>query len=75
LRALVAQQGRNPDTFGIEVRLPVQMSTPADWPTFFDAAQRMGATHVGVSNRIAGGTVAELIEWARQFVTSTRHQW
>ena len=61
LRSLVAARNRDPATFGIEVRMPVQMTTPDQWPEVYEWAKSVGATHLGISNRIAGGTMRDLL--------------
>jgi probable F420-dependent oxidoreductase len=75
LRAEVAAAGRDPAAFGIEVRMPTQMTTPEEWPSVVAWAKRMGASHLSVANRIAGGTVKDQIDICRQFVDATREAW
>jgi probable F420-dependent oxidoreductase len=75
LRGVVVAAGRDVATFGIEVRLIAQASTPADWPDHIRSAKAMGATHLGFANRIAGGTVDAQLDVLRQFIDVTRELW
>lgn len=75
LRARVAAAGRSPEAFGIEVRLVSQAITPDDWPGLVHRARELGATHLGLSNRIAGGTVDDQIELCRSFRDTTSELW
>jgi probable F420-dependent oxidoreductase len=75
LRTVAADVGRDPSAFGIEVRVIAQATTPAEWPAHVARAKAMGATHLGFSNRIAGGTVATQLALLREFAESTRHLW
>lgn len=75
LRAEVAAGGRDPATFGIEVRMAVQAVPPEQWPAAVAQAKALGATHLGVSNRVAGGTLPDQIAVCRRFVETTRDQW
>lgn len=75
LRAAVTANGREVDRFGIEVRMAVQMTTPDKWVSVIARAKAMGATHLGVANRIAGGTVGDQLAWCEQFVGATREAW
>ena len=75
LRSAVAAAGRDAHTFGIEVRLIAQATSPADWPTAIGRARSLGATHLGFSNRIAGGTVDRQLEVLRHFVDATGDLW
>ena len=75
LRRLVAGVGRDPAAFGIEVRMPMQMTTPGEWRGVVAWASDLGATHFGVSNRIAGGTLGEQIAVAQAFVEATHDLW
>lgn len=75
LRAALGAHGRSPTSFGIEVRMAVQMTTPDRWVSIIERAKSMGATHLGVANRIAGGTVGDQLAWCRQFVDATAGSW
>lgn len=75
LRAAVSKAGRDGDAFGIELRLVAHLTTADDWPGVLERARSIGATHVGVANRIAGGTVADQIAWATRFADATRSLW
>jgi probable F420-dependent oxidoreductase len=75
LLTVLAVNGRDAAPFGIEVRMAVQMTTPDKWVSVIERARAMGATHLGVANRIAGGTVGDQLEWCRRFVDATRGAW
>jgi probable F420-dependent oxidoreductase len=75
LRAEVAAAGRDPSTFGIEVRMVVQATTPDDWPGVVARAKAAGATHLGVANRIAGGSVDDQVATCERFVELTKETW
>jgi probable F420-dependent oxidoreductase len=75
LRAAVASAGRDLSSFGIEVRMVVQATEPDQWVSVIERAKRMGATHLGVANRIAGGSTADQIAWCQRFVDTTRGHW
>jgi probable F420-dependent oxidoreductase len=75
LRARVQDEGRDPTTFGIEVRLVSQATAPEQWPGVVERAREVGATHLGLANRIAGGTVDDQIEMCRRFVEATAELW
>jgi len=61
LRALVTEYGRKPADIGIEARLLTQAVPEHDWPGFVARWAERGATHIGLGNRIAGGSVADQI--------------
>ena len=75
LRAEVADAGRDPAAFGIEVRIVLQATTEADWPDHFARAHAIGATHLGLANRIAGGSVDDQIAVCARFAEVTRALW
>jgi probable F420-dependent oxidoreductase len=75
LKHAVAKAGRDPDRFGIEVRIIAQASTPAEWPGLIDTMSEAGATHLGFANRIAGGGAAAQLETLHQFIETTRDRW
>jgi probable F420-dependent oxidoreductase len=75
LRAAVSAEGRDSAAFGIEVRMIVQATTPDDYRGAVTRAKALGATHLGVANRIAGGTVDDQIAVCRTFAELTRDQW
>jgi probable F420-dependent oxidoreductase len=75
LKRAVASAGRNPDQFGIEVRIIAQASTPTEWPGLIDRLRSLGATHLGFANRIAGGGAAAQLGTLQQFVSATRSHW
>ena len=75
LRAEVANAGRDPAAFGIEVRIVLQATTEADWPDLFARAHALGASHLGLANRIAGGSVDDQIAACERFAAATRALW
>ena len=75
LRIAVGAAGRDPERFGIEVRMMAQAVTPADWSGVVRWARDLGVSHFGLANRIAGGSLGEQIEMCRQFVEETREWW
>lgn len=75
LRAYVADTGRDPATFGIETRLVLQETAPDEWPRLIDAARAGGATHLGISNRIAGGGAQAQIDSLRAIADATHELW
>jgi probable F420-dependent oxidoreductase len=68
LRA-VAAQGRDPEGFGVEVRIMAQATTPGEWPGLLDRFQSMGATHVSFANRMAGGSLDEALDILAEFMS------
>ncbi len=75
IRAAVTAAGRDPEVFGIEVRMIVQATTPEDWPGVVERARALGVSHLGVANRIAGGTVDDQIAVVARFAEATRELW
>ena len=75
LRIAVGAAGRDPELFGIEVRMMAQAVTPADWSGVIRWAKDLGVSHFGLANRIAGGSLDDQIEMCRQFVDETREWW
>lgn len=75
LLARVAATGRDPDRFGIEVRIVAQMTSPDRWADDVRRCRDIGATHIGFANRIVGGTVDDQLERLRQFVDATGADW
>lgn len=75
LRAAVAGAGRDPQHFGIEVRMIVQATTPDEYAGVVTQAKTLGASHLGVANRIAGGTVDDQIAVCARFAELTRELW
>jgi hypothetical protein len=52
-----------------------QAVTPADWSGVVRWAEDLGVSHLGLANRIAGGSPGEQIEMCRQFVEEKREWW
>lgn len=75
LRVAVGAAGRDPEHFGIEVRMMAQAVTPAEWSSVVRWGKDLGVSHFGLANRIVGGSVDEQIEMCRQFVDETREWW
>jgi probable F420-dependent oxidoreductase len=75
LRAAVGEADRDPERFGIEVRMMAQAVTPDDWVGVIRWAKDLGVTHFGLANRIVGGSLDEQIEMCRHFVEKTREWW
>jgi probable F420-dependent oxidoreductase len=57
LRAAAERVGRDPGEIGLEARLLTQAVPRDGWAASVAAWRERGATHVGLGNRIAGGTV------------------
>jgi probable F420-dependent oxidoreductase len=75
LRSAVAAVGRDPEEFGMEVRMIAQAVVPAEWNGIVRWAKDLGVSHFSFANRIVGGSLDEQIETCRQFVDETRHGW
>jgi alkanesulfonate monooxygenase SsuD/methylene tetrahydromethanopterin reductase-like flavin-dependent oxidoreductase (luciferase family) len=71
----VAAQGRDPDAFGIEARLVLRLTPPPQWRPLVQFWREAGATHLGVSTRLADGDVAAQTGRAAAFAESTRDLW
>lgn len=67
----VADHGRDPDRFGIELRIVAQMTSPEQWADDIGRCKAAGATHIGFANRIVGGSVTEQLERLEDFVQRT----
>jgi probable F420-dependent oxidoreductase len=72
LRTALAAAGRDPASFGIEARIIAQRTTPDDWPRLIQLWAAQGVTHIGLSNRIAGGGLDEQLGRVRQFIEIAR---
>jgi probable F420-dependent oxidoreductase len=75
LRSRVASAGRDPDRFGIEVRIVAQMTSPEKWAGDVERCRAIGATHIGFANRIVGGTVDEQLDRLDRFADATGSLW
>ncbi|WP_460062504.1 LLM class F420-dependent oxidoreductase [Streptomyces sp. YKOK-I1] len=56
LRGYVREAGRPADAVGVEARLLTQVVPEDKWRDVLDAWSKAGATHLGLGNRIVGGT-------------------
>ncbi len=75
LRASVAAAGRDPEAFGVEVRIIAHLTEPSDWPGLVDRIASWGTSHIGFANRIAGGSVSDQLEVLRRFADVTGDRW
>jgi probable F420-dependent oxidoreductase len=75
LRGRVAEQGRDPDAFGFEARLVLRLTEPARWRMLVQFWRQCGASHLGVSIRLADGDAAAQISNARAFADVTKDLW
>ncbi len=74
LGSLAAPEGR--EAGGLEGRLLTQFTPPDEWAGVVRRYRESGViTHVGLGNRIAGGTVDNQIAHVREFVSRTREEW
>jgi probable F420-dependent oxidoreductase len=67
LHSLLERHGRDPGSFGIEARIVLQHTTPDEWPELVESWRADGATHLGASNRLAGGTAEDQIVLIARF--------
>lgn len=68
LHKYVAEAGRDPDTFGLDVRLTVSRAPQAEWDTFIKDWAGLGATHLGVNTMGLGfETLDQHLAVLRQF--------
>ncbi|HEX4981871.1 MAG TPA: TIGR03619 family F420-dependent LLM class oxidoreductase [Ilumatobacteraceae bacterium] len=75
LRVAVGAAGRDPDQFGIEVRMIAHETKPPEWSGVVRWAKALGVSHFGFANRIVGGSLDDQIEMCRQFLGETRESW
>jgi probable F420-dependent oxidoreductase len=75
LRGRVAGHGRDPAAFGFEARLVLRSTPPAQWRPLVQHWQQAGASHLGVSTRLADGDVAAQIHNVRAFADMTQDLW
>ena len=60
----------------VEGRLLTQLTPPEEWVTVIRRYRQSGVfSHVGLGNRIAGGTVDDQIDLVRRVVELTRAEW
>lgn len=68
LHTLLIEQGRDPSTFGIDVRVTMARQPRATWDAYLTGWQALGATHVCLNTMNAGfASVHEHIEALRRF--------
>ena len=73
LRTLGAAEARSLD---VEARLLTQLTPHEEWASVVRRYRESGViTHVGLGNRIAGGTVDDQIAHVREVVERTREEW
>lgn len=72
LREIAVQEGRDPATIGIEARLITRLTPETEWHSVVSQWIAAGATHIGLGNRIAGGSVADHIELIARVMTALR---
>jgi len=74
LRRYLHAEGRDPATFGIDIRINhAQISQPADWDAFISNWTPLGATHVGYNTMRAGFTSPQQhIDALRTFMSHVR---
>jgi len=62
LHALLAAEGRDPATFGLQVNIEIERGEPADWLSAAKTWQSLGATHLGVRSRYRDITPTAALE-------------
>jgi probable F420-dependent oxidoreductase len=68
LRGYLAENGRDPAAFGIDVRINISRQPESEWGEFVAAWRDMGATHIGLSTMGMGFTgVVEHLDALRRF--------
>jgi probable F420-dependent oxidoreductase len=72
LRDLVRAEGRAPDEFGVEARLITQSVPAEQWVDVAQLWQQAGASHLGLGNRVAGGTVDDQIRLIERVIRAIR---
>lgn len=72
LRSFAADEGRDPDSIGVEARLITQATPPEQWAEVAAMWRSLGATHLGLGNRIAGGTVDDQIALVARVIDAVR---
>jgi probable F420-dependent oxidoreductase len=75
LHGRVAGYGRDPSAFGFEARLVLRLTPPPRWRTLVQFWHQAGASHLGVSTRLADGDIAAQIRHARAFAQATQDLW
>ncbi|MBN1562767.1 MAG: LLM class F420-dependent oxidoreductase [Anaerolineae bacterium] len=68
LRGYLAEADRNPDSFGLDVRISVARQPVATWEKVIEQWREIGATHIGINTMGAGFTsIDEHINVIRAF--------
>jgi len=68
LGRFLREEGRSPETFGVEVPLPYGEGSPAEWGASLERWQSLGATHVSLNTMgSAGRTPREHLGALRKF--------
>lgn len=69
LRGYVAEAGRDPSSFGFDIRMYVHRTPEADWAREFEVLATMGVTHVSLSTMSGGFTTPnQHLEALRRFM-------
>lgn len=72
LRTIAAELGRDPGSIGIEARLLAQAEPSDQWRRTVDDWSAMGATYIGLGNRITGGTLEDQVQLIAQVMEVIR---
>ncbi len=75
IRSAVVAAGRDVTQFGIEARLAPQAVPEDEWITRFEFWRDVGATHLGLANRLGAGSVDQELARLERFALATRHLW
>lgn len=76
VRGYAREAGRNPQTLGIEGRMPYAEGNPEIWLKTLQAWKHLGATHVGLNTMKAGfSSPAAHIDALRRFHDATSSEW
>src|SRR5690606_36182893 len=59
LRGFLAEEGRDPASFGLDVRVNIEGTKPEEWVAQAKRWQQAGATHIGIFGAAAGLTPME----------------
>jgi alkanesulfonate monooxygenase SsuD/methylene tetrahydromethanopterin reductase-like flavin-dependent oxidoreductase (luciferase family) len=54
LQSYLKEAGRNPGSFGLDVRVSVARQPVATWETVIEQWRELGATHIGINTMDAG---------------------
>jgi probable F420-dependent oxidoreductase len=67
LRGLIVDAGRNPGTFGVDVRIDTSRTGEAEWPVTLERLADVGITHVCVNTMNSGLSLDEHLDAAVRF--------